>query len=155
MKISKLTAILAVAFTLSAHAETAIKLPKSVVCQDPSDAKAPLKMYTRLDRVVSLEQLPAGDGGIQVLGPNSSATFPEDETAAMLADYHSISINKDLFTYFVFSCDSWDYTFTIRTGAMMEPASSTIKSKAVVVILDTEVRGEKEESIALNCTAQY
>ena len=152
MKILKISAMLLTVFTLSAHADSALKFPQTIVCENPDAPSMPLKFYTRLENIESLEQIPDA--------PNNMTL---DQGAAKSGTEYRVAINKDLYTYDVWnSFDSWssqkdlmDYFYSFRTSLLIEPASSTIASKAIVGMQSAEVRDYQKFTRPLKCQAQY
>ena len=135
----------------SAHASPAkhneIKMPKTIVCKD---GDAELKMYTRLGRITSKTQLLGAKGKIDLLRGQAAK---DDETAVQ--DYLSITIDKKVFEYSSWTCDSWDYFFTASTKELMEAADSDVTAKSVVVRVRSEVRGDVMSDADQLCTATY
>lgn len=135
-----------------------IRLPKKLVCVYQGDEPGePVTLYTRLEKITRLAQLPPEGKSLEVWGdgsPDSSKPKPDEVAYDWRGDYYAASINRDEYRYSVWTCDTEDRDYVFETKRIVELGRKAPAERKVPGKVTISVR-EDEETHALDCTAYY
>ena len=132
---------------------TEIKLPLSLNCRWNSQVDL---LYTRLERISQLSQLPEKLNPLEVWGKSESGEGPRaDEVAyGWIGDYYNATVSQAEYNYNLWTCDTEDRSYSFQSHDLILPGNSPLKTKQVQGKLIISVRDD-EKRYDLNCTAQY